>query len=398
MSTYKDKPLRIVYSFPHTLGAPGIGTTAAHQIRELISQGIDVRVYCTSSRVSLEGARSVVQTLSFRGRRVPHRSLGVTNSYRYHDLRVALAIRELGAGSDLVHAWPASCRRTFAAASRLRIPSLREVPNPHTQSAFEEALAQASAVGVKLSRSDPHRYSSRKLRKECAEYDVADFLLTPSEYVAHSFTVRGYPEAKIVPHHYGFDPKAFPRPSLSELQCKRPFTALFVGRGEPRKGLHFALSAWLGSGVADRGRFLISGTLDRAYRQKLAPMLAHSSVIELGFVRDVGAVMRSSDVLLFPTMSEGSALVTYEAMASGCVPLTSDAAGAPVRHLADGLIHRAGDVHTLTNDVRWLADDRKLLHRMRKGALARREELSWEAAGSSLAGAYKICLSRHLGG
>ena len=44
MSTSPESQRRrpkILYSFPHTLGNPGIGTTAAHQVQELIALGFD---------------------------------------------------------------------------------------------------------------------------------------------------------------------------------------------------------------------------------------------------------------------------------------------------------------------------------------------------------------------
>jgi D-inositol-3-phosphate glycosyltransferase len=123
-------------------------------------------------------------------------------------------------------------------------------------------------------------------------------------------------------------------------------------------------------------------------------MLSHPSISVHGFVKDVGAVMRSADVLLFPTVSEGSALVTHEAMASGCVPLVSDAAGAPTKHMVDGLVHHVGDLSSLTSHLRLVVEDRTLLHRLRAGALARRDELTWQAAGLSLRQAYDICFAR----
>ena len=52
----------------------------------------------------------------------------------------------------------------------------------------------------------------------------------------------------------------------------------FVGRGEPRKGLHLALRAWLDSGAAERGRFVIAGGIEPAYEEILEPLLAHPSV------------------------------------------------------------------------------------------------------------------------
>ena len=44
------------------------------------------------------------------------------------------------------------------------------------------------------------------------------------------------------------------------------------------------------------------------------------------------------------SLTEGSALVTFEAQGSGCVLCVSDAAGADCRPGLDALVHPAGDV------------------------------------------------------
>jgi hypothetical protein len=67
--------VRIVYSFPDALGAPGIGTTALNQVKGLIARGHEVLVYCTSSVGEVAGAARVTTTLSILGRRIPHRAL-----------------------------------------------------------------------------------------------------------------------------------------------------------------------------------------------------------------------------------------------------------------------------------------------------------------------------------
>jgi len=389
---------RVLFSFPHTLGDPGIGTTAAHQVQELIAQDYDVYVYCTCSRVDLQRAARVVQTLVVSGHRVPHRALGIERAYNYHDQRVALALPRLRGSIDLIHAWPGSCLRSFAAAVKLGIPSFREVPNPHTRSALEDSEIAAKHVGVTLPVSDPHRFSELKVVKDNSEFNAANFLLAPSKFVEESFTARGFSRDKVLSHRYGFDPVSFPARSAADQHDEpAPFTAAFVGRGEPRKGLHFALEAWLDSGIAGYGRFLVVGKVMHEYRRALEPGISHPSVSELGFVSDVGKVLRTADVLVFPTVSEGSALVTYEAMASGCVPLVSDAAGSYVHHLRDGLVHHAGDVRSLTKHLRMTAADGALLNRLSQGALSRRSELSWEGAAHALGDAYGIGIARHRG-
>ena len=47
-------------------------------------------------------------------------------------------------------------------------------------------------------------------------------------------------------------------------------TAVFVGRGEPNKGLHLALRGWLDSGAAEHGRLLVCGEILPSYREKIA--------------------------------------------------------------------------------------------------------------------------------
>jgi glycosyltransferase involved in cell wall biosynthesis len=171
-------------------------------------------------------------------------------------------------------------------------------------------------------------------------------------------------------------------------------TAAFVGRGEPNKGLHHALRAWVDSGAGENGRLLICGEVLGSYRTQIRELLSHASVDELGFVENVGEVMASADVLLLPSVTEGSALVTYEAQAAGCALLVSDAAGAPCTHMEQGLVHNAGDVAALTEHLRQLNGDRKLLRKLQRGAMANATGLTWHTAGKRLVEAYQEGLER----
>jgi glycosyltransferase involved in cell wall biosynthesis len=387
-------PLRVLYSFPHPLGDPGIGTTAINQVRGLSEAGHHVTVYTTSVSAPLPSGVEVVTTMTVAGQRVPHRAIGVERAYRYHDRRVARVIASRSSTFDVVHAWPRGCLATFHAARRHQLVSFRESPNPHTAVAFADATRAAASVGLEVPAGHSHRDDPERLAIEVAEYDAADFVLTPSDYVVASFLERGVGSERLVHHRYGFDPAAFPPPT--EREPGRPFTALFLGSGEPRKGLHLALRAWLDAQLGPDAVFLIAGSIEQDYRDVLAPLLAGAAAVELGFQRDTGALLRRSDVLLLPSFSEGSALVTYEAMASGAVPLVSTAAGAPIIDGVDGLLHPVGDVELLAGQLAQLADQPDVLAALRDGALQRRNQLSWTAAGEVLAAGYRTGLQRGL--
>jgi glycosyltransferase involved in cell wall biosynthesis len=293
---------------------------------------------------------------------------------------------------DAVHCWPGSCIRTIRSARRHGVPSFREVPNAHTAATFADSVRASESTGVFLPRGASHRFDARRLRQEELEFTLSDFLLVPSEYVANSFTERGIDPERLLRHQYGYDPAQFhPR---GRADSERPFTAVFVGRGEPAKGLHLALRSWLDSAATDNVRFLILGRLLPQYRRYLADMLDHPSVATLGFVPNVADVLREADVLVLPTYTEGSALVTYEAMACGVVPLVSTSAGAPVRDGIDGFLHDPEDVRALGRQLVQLSSDSNLLHRMRQAAITASAGLTWESAAVRLLAAYAEGMAR----
>ena len=99
-----------------------------------------------------------------------------------------------------------------------------------------------------------HAYNEAILRREEQEYGLADWLLCPSDFVVRTFVDQGVRTGKLVRHEYGYDDRLFdPEPAQPE-RTRRGLTVLFVGVCAVRKGLHFALEAWLASGQARPGR------------------------------------------------------------------------------------------------------------------------------------------------
>jgi glycosyltransferase involved in cell wall biosynthesis len=357
-------------------------------VRGAVAEGHDVTVYCASAGAPLAGASRVVETLVVGGIRVRHRAIGVDRAYRFHDRVVASELRRRRDRFDVVHTWPLGGRRTLAVARDLGLAAVREAPNAHTSVAYELARAAAEEIGVELPAGHSHRFDGRRLAVEEAEYEAATAVLAPSAFVARTFRERAVDRVRVLRHRYGFDPAAFPAPP--EARPERPFTVAFVGQGEPRKGLHHALAAWRISRMAERGaRFVVCGRFVDAYRRAIDDLLAQDGVELRPFTSDVGAVLRASDALVLPSVEEGSALVTYEAQASGCALLVSDASGALMVDGEHGFVHRAGDVAALAEHLVTSCNDEALLGRIRAGVLARRDELSWAAAAVEVTAAYR---------
>jgi glycosyltransferase involved in cell wall biosynthesis len=389
-----NERVRVLYSFPLRLGAGRICYTAWQQVNGLAAAGADLLVFPSSISRPVAPSVRVSPTLA-RGRfRIPYRLLGTTRAVALHDYIVAHRIEKLVGQIDIIHAWPTGALQTLKTAARLGIPTVLERPNAHTGFAMEVVRKECDRLGVALPPDHEHAYNVQKLRKEEEEYRLATRLLCPSDFVVKTFLDKGFTREQLTRHIYGYDEKVY-YPGTELRDPKRGLTMLFVGVCAVRKGVHYALEAWLQSPASTDGTFLIAGEFLPSYREKLAPMLAHPSVKVLGHRNDVPELMRRSDILILPSIEEGSALVTSDARASGCVLLVSEAAGAVCEHMKNALVHSVGDVEILTRHITMLHKDRALLEKLRSASLDLASQITWTAAGRILLQTYLATIAAH---
>lgn len=383
-----NERVRVMYSFPLRLGADRICYTAWQQVNGLAEAGADLLIFPASLGRAVPAGVQVSPTLA-RGRlRLPYRLVGTMRAVAMHDRIVARRIERLKGQIDIIHAWPTGSIETLKAAARLEIPTVLERPNANTRFAMEVVQEECDRLGVTLPPNHEHAYDKEKLRREEEEYRLATRLLCPCDFVVKTFIDKGYPREQLARHIYGYDETVY-YPGSERRDHKGGLTMLFVGVCAVRKGVHYALEAWLKSPASKEGTFLIAGEFLPSYQEKLAPMLAHPSVKVLGHRNDVAELMRKSDILILPSIEEGFGLVITEAMGSGCVPLASEACTEICSHMKTGLMHKVGDVETLTQHITMMHEDRALLERLRAASLEARPSYTWTAAGARLLEVYR---------
>ncbi|WP_035611319.1 glycosyltransferase family 4 protein [Haloferula sp. BvORR071] len=381
-------PVRVLYSFPHKLGGGRICTTAWHQVDGASRAGAKVTVIVGSQVKALNEGVRVKKTLAVGKLRVPYRLIGRDVACNWHDTVTAMWLNANHREIDVVHGWPLSSLKTIRAAKKHGIPVVLERPNAHTGFAYEEVAKENQNVGIELPGNHDHLFNQKRLDLEETEYREADYLLCPSDFVARTFRERGYEDAKLVRHQYGFDGSRFKAPG-NEGTPHDGLVMIYAGVVEPRKGLHHALKAWLASGAQEHGTFMVCGEFIPGYAELLQPMLSHPSVKVMGHRTDLPDLMRQSDLFVLSSVEEGSALVTYEARGSGCVLLVSDASGAVCEHMQNGLIHPSRDVAALTEHIRMLDVDRGLLSKLRGSSTSDLDKLTWDEAGRKLVDVYR---------
>ena len=384
--------MRVLYSFPYRIGAGRICTTAWQQVNAISSAGAETSLLTGSVHRPLEEpTKRIITTLSKGPLKIPYRLLGRPRALHLHDLSTANWLNRNADQIDVFHGWPGSSLQSLQVAKKHGIPSLLERPNAHTEYAFEVSERENQVCGIPAPKGHDHTYCARSLATELTEYEHCDFLLCPSPFVKRSFLNKGIAEEKLLKHHYGFDKTKFSSPSGNHKpeSSDERFDALYVGSCEPRKGLHYILKAWLQSEACRKGRLKICGEFVPHYRESLGEMLQHPSVEVLGFRNDIPELMRSSQIFILSSVEEGSALVTYEARASGCILLVSDATGAPCEHGKNALVHSAQNWKELAHHLNRMISEPKLSSHLRKNSLQTIGNLTWKKSGEVLLEHYR---------
>ena len=208
------------------------------------------------------------------------------------------------------------------------------------------------------------------------DLEQADLILTPSEHIANLVVERsGVPRDRIRVIPYAADARRFvPCPKyVSEERCR----FLFAGGITQRKGLSDLLDAW--SRVRRPGWSLTM--VGEAPRLARALIPADDATIELvGRVPygEMPRLMAAHDVFVFPSLFEGSAVVCYEALASGLPVITTPQAGSVVRSGTDGTIVPAADAHALAAAMIELGHSPHLRESYSRNARNRAMEHTWD--------------------
>ena len=152
---------------------------------------------------------------------------------------------------------------------------------------------------------------------------------------------------------------------------------LFVGAADLRKGIHYlALAAEKLKARDSRYEFRVAGNVHEGVSsQELCAPLNFLGRIP----RDkTAAEFAAADVFVLPSLAEGSAGATYEALASGVPVVATPEAGSVVRDGVEGRIVPSRDPDALAEAITEIIEDREKRDRMAAAASERAKEFTWD--------------------
>jgi len=213
---------------------------------------------------------------------------------------------------------------------------------------------------------------------------LTDYAVCPSDAVRRDLEDSfGFTKGRGVVVPYGVDP------SWLDLQV-RPVggRVLFVGTAGLRKGIQYlAKAAEILQGRGRRYEFRIAGEVT----QGIARLAECRHLSFVGRVpRDrIQGEFKSADVFVLPSLAEGSAEVTYEALAAGVPVITTEAAGSVVRHGLDGWIVPERNSRALAEAIELIVENRQLRAARSLAARARARDYTLERYGQRLVAALR---------
>lgn len=278
---------------------------------------------------------------------------------------------------DIAYIWNFTSIETYRAIKSGGTIILAENVNTHQATSKKILGEEYRRLGLKPA----HGIDEKSIALESSKLDLSDYVFSPSGEVTRSLLESGVPVGKIIESTYGIEPdKIF---SPEEIACRSrrtELTAIFCGRIGIRKGVHLLLEYWVKAGVT--GKLKLVGNIEPGARHLVEPFLGKYGIEHVPFTDNLKSVYLNADVMLLPSLEEGSPLVTYLAMGAGLPSIVSTMGGGGViGDGQEGLVAEPHDADKWVDAIRSLFSDAELRMKLSNNAYRRAEEYLWGKVG-----------------
>lgn len=376
--------MKVIYSIATTIGGPGLGITSFNAVKALSDAGYLKKVVCYGNKSDIDRKK----VLMLPGN--PAKLLFFLPRHYYRPLRKGfldyvtskIILRK---DCNVFHGWHSQALRSVKAANRIGAVSIVESGSNHPFFREEVLGEEYQRFGIKIQK-DP----AYVRRSALEELDLTDYILVVTEFAKETYIRAGIDGRKVLVLGRGADIARF-RPSSAKDNV---FRVLFAGRIGIRKGVQYLLEAWKGLNLTN-AELILAGSVDENFKPILARYADLKNIILPGFVKKPEEVYKKASVFAFPSLEEGSAKVTYEALAAGLPLITTLNSGSIVRDGEDGFFVPIRDAGAIREKILYLYENREELERLGSNGRSAVMTHTWKHYQESL---IKIYLNiMHLG-
>ncbi|KAF0094493.1 MAG: glycosyl transferase group 1 family [Puniceicoccaceae bacterium 5H] len=260
-----------------------------------------------------------------------------------------------------------------------RKPLVCEVVNSHWLHQYELLADECARLGL-----EPPPFHEAERDRRLRDYEQADYILGPSDFVLESFRQRGFDARRLLKVRYGA-----PAPVETEREAPDPdlpFRVLYVGQLNYRKGVRYLAEAFERLELPRKELWLVgpsappTGCEGRAWPEG-------TRLLGVKKGAQLEALYAQADAFVQPSLEEGLSLVVGEAMAHGLPVVASTHSGAAelLEDGVSGFLFAPRDVERLTAHLQALAEDPARRLTMGRAASAQMASVGgWDRAGREL--------------
>lgn len=278
--------------------------------------------------------------------------------------------------TTIAYFWPGAPRGLIERAKHRGILTVREMIN----TAQASAKPLLDAAYARLGLPPTHTITAAAVDDEIEELALYDLICASNAPCEVSLNQIGIPSDRILSTSFGWSPSRYGLGlglERKKVATTGPIKFLFAGSISVRKGVPALLEAW--AKVAMDAELTLVGSVEPALEPLLSSAMANGSVRVLPFTKDIGALYKSHDVFVFPTIEEGGPQVTIEAGGCGLPVITTPMGAARlVKDGVNGIIVPPDAVEPLSAAIASLARDRAL--RMRYSRRIAQDALAFDYA------------------
>ncbi len=215
------------------------------------------------------------------------------------------------------------------------------------------------------------------IENEQKEYDMADIILTPSNFVKNSFNEKFHHKIKVI--NFGVNTENFYK-NNSINKSDEYFEILFIGQITIRKGLHYLIEAFKNFKHPKKRLHIVgSHTLDKDFFKK---KLSEDNIVVHGHINhlELNNIINKSHIFVLPSIEEGFATVILQALSAGCPVVATENTGAKEFIIENncGYVIPIRSSKAILEKLELLSENKNILKKLSNNALNKMRNQTWE--------------------
>ncbi len=291
---------------------------------------------------------------------------------------------------DILVGWSSFSLKSFQLGKNKKCLKILERGSTHID--FQTNIMKEEYLIHNLPPNLPSKYI---INKEKIEYELADYIVVPSEFARETFLTKGFSEKKIIKIPYGVNLKEFQNKKLNKKK-EFIFRIIYTGTLSLRKGVIYLLRAFHELNL-ENSQLLMIGNIDNEIKSKINKYRLNKKII---FNKSISQSKLSeqyseSDVFITCSIEEGLSMVQLQAMSCGLPIICTPNSGGYeiIDNGNDGFIIPIRDIEELKKKILYLYNNRSICSQMGLRAQKKiKNNFSWEEYGKNVISTYQKLL------